>query len=160
MIPAIRREAVERRGWMNEEEISDCIAISQALPGAFAVNSAVFIGKKAAGIPGALAAVFGVTFPAALSILVIVLFLGQIEDNVYVQGALEGIMAAAVALILVTVWQMARTLLDRKLAYAIAALSFLLIIVLGLSVIWAVLAGGLIGFLESLYLRRRKGRAQ
>ena len=32
MIPAIRRETVEKRHWIDEDGIADCIAISQSLP--------------------------------------------------------------------------------------------------------------------------------
>ncbi|MDD4582756.1 MAG: chromate transporter, partial [Eubacteriales bacterium] len=67
MIPAIRREAVDVQGWMSEIEIADCIAVSQSLPGAFAVNTAIFIGKQVKGLRGALAACLGLILPAFLS---------------------------------------------------------------------------------------------
>ena len=68
MIPAIRRETVTKRHWVDEEEIADCIAISQSLPGAFAVNVAIFIGKKVKGIVGAAVACFALVFPAYFAI--------------------------------------------------------------------------------------------
>ena len=151
MIPAIRRETVDARHWVTEQEIADYIAICQSLPGAFAVNVAVAIGKKVKGVPGALIAVFGLIFPAFLSILIILLFLGRIEDNPYVQGAFRGIMAASVALILVTAYQLARSILKRFISYAVAAMAFILIILLDVNAIWAILIGGLTGFLEYLW---------
>jgi len=159
MIPAIKRETSEDRSWIGEKEISDCIALCQSLPGAFAVNAAIYIGRKVKGTAGALAACFGMVFPAFLSILAILMFLGRIEDNVYVIGAFEGIKAASVALIQVTVYQMGRNILKKVSAYIIAAISFSLIIFLGVSAVWAVVMGGLYGYFEYSF-RKRKGGEQ
>ena len=156
MIPAIRREAVEVRGWISEEEISDCIAICQALPGAFAVNAALYMGGRVKGTLGALAALLGIALPAFLSIILVLLFLGQIQDNVYVHGALEGIKAASVALIFMTVLQMGQSLLAGKGNLIIAVLSFLMIVVLHLSAIWAVIMGGVLGYFALRWRRRRR----
>lgn len=157
MIPAIRRETAEDRKWMGEEEIADCIAVCQSLPGAFAVNSAVFIGKKVKGIPGAIAAGFGMVLPAFVAIIVILLFLGQIEDNVYVIGAFEGIKAASAALIAVTVYQLGRGIFKKFSSYIIAALSFVLIIVFEISAIWPLMAGGAYGLFEYMYNKKKGG---
>lgn len=156
MIPAIRRETVETRGWIDEDGITDCIAICQSLPGAFAINTSIFIGNRVKGIPGAIVASFGMIFPAFLSILIILIFLGQIEDNVYVTGALEGIKAASVALILVTVLQLGRKILKTKLGFFIAIVSFALIVLLEVNAIWAIVMGGVLGYFEYRY-RKSKG---
>ncbi|NLT46829.1 MAG: chromate transporter [Clostridiales bacterium] len=156
MIPAIRRETVTKRGWTDEEGITDCIAVSQSLPGAFAVNVAIFIGKKIKGIPGAVAACFGLVFPAYLSILIILLFLGTVEDNVYIKGAFEGIKAASVALILVTTVQLGRGILKTKTAWVIAVISFVAIVLLSANAIYAILAGGLIGYFQYQYGKRKE----
>lgn len=158
MIPAIRREVVDVWGWIKEEEISDCIAVCQSLPGAFAINAAIFIGKQVRGTIGALAACLGMVLPAFLSILVILMFLGQIEDNVYVMGAFEGIKAASVALICVTIYQMGRGILKNFTAYLIAVGSFVLIVVLQYNAILAIVLGGLLGYLEYRYRKGKRGR--
>ena len=78
MIPAVRYETVKVRGWMNEEEITDCIAICQSLPGALIMNIAIFVGKKIKGTSGALAAALGMVLPAFASIILIIILLGRI----------------------------------------------------------------------------------
>lgn len=156
MIPAIRRETVTKREWTDEEGITDYIAVSQSLPGTFAVNVAIFVGKKVKGIPGAAVACFSIVFPAYFSILLILLFLGTIEDNIYVMGAFEGIKAASVALILVTAIQLGRSILTTGLARVIAALSFLAIVLLSANAIYAIFLGGLLGYFRFRY-RKHKG---
>ncbi len=159
MIPAIRRETVEKRNWIDEEGIADCLAISQSLPGAFAVNVAIFIGNRVKGIPGVAVAGLGIVLPAYLSILLILILLGTVDDNVYVTGAFEGIKAASVALILLTSVQLGRNILKAAVPWIIAVLSFIAIGVLSVNAVYMILAGGIIGYCNYRY-GRKKGRAE
>ena len=147
MIPAIRRETVQKRGWIDEEGITDCLAVSQSLPGAFAVNVSIFIGKRVKGLAGAIMASLGLVLPAYLSILLILIILGTIEGtNPYVNGAFEGIKAASVALILATTIQIGMSLMKSCYAKMAAALSFVAIVFLSINAVYAIIAGGLAGF--------------
>ena len=159
MLPVIRKTVVEEKGWMTEEEIVDCFAVSQSLPGVLAVNAAIYIGNKKKALIGSVASVIGVILPAFLSILIILLFLGKIEENSYVQGAFEGIKAASVALILVAAYHMGRRILKSKLEYFIAVISFVIIAFAGISAVWAIVFGGLAGLISYLYQRRKGGIA-
>jgi len=159
MLPLIRKAVIEEKNWMTEEEITDCFSIAQSLPGVLAVNVAIYVGARKKSLIGSFAAVLGVTLPAFVSILVILLFLGRIEDNPYVQGAFEGIKAASAALILFAAWQMGKKILKGRLEYFIAAVSFIAIVFAGINAIWAIVFGGLAGLAASRY-RRGKGGAE
>ena len=102
MIPQIQQVATEEKGWLDEEEMLDCIALGQSLPGVIAINIATYVGYRKRGTAGALAATFGVVLPAFLSILVLVALLGAIGDNRFVAGAFMGIKAAVCGLLIVT----------------------------------------------------------
>lgn len=156
MLPLIRKTVVEEKGWMTEEEIVDCFAVSQSLPGVLAINAAMYIGNKKKRIAGSIASAAGVILPAFISILIILLFLGKIEKNMYVQGAFEGIKAASAALIAVAAYKMGKQILKTKQEILIAAVSFGLIVFAGINAIWAVVFGGITG-LASYWYRRKKG---
>lgn len=156
MVPTIKREAVEIHRWMDDEEMVDCLAICQSLPGMFAINSCIFIGNKIKGIPGALVSAFAMTFPAFAAIIIILLFLGQVENNPYVLGAFEGIKAASVALILITVYNMGKGILKNAFGVCIALISFVLIVLLGINAIWAILFGGFAGYATYITGRVRR----
>lgn len=156
MLPIIRKVTVEQKNWLTEEEILDCFAICQSLPGVIAINAAIYIGNKKKGIAGAVASVIGVILPSFCIIIIILLFLGKIEDNLYVQGAFEGIKAASVALILVAAYRMGKQVLKGKLEYFIAITSFIIIVIAGINAIWAIVFGGLSGCTAFFY-KRRKG---
>ena len=44
MIPIIQKEVVEKKGWIDEEDFLDVLAISQSAPGILAVNISIFLG--------------------------------------------------------------------------------------------------------------------
>jgi chromate transporter len=67
----IRRELVERRGWLDDQQFLSCYALSQIVPGATNVNLAVLIGTQLRGAVGALAALAGMLI-VPLAILLIV----------------------------------------------------------------------------------------
>lgn len=158
MLPLIRKTAVDEKGWMTEAEMVDCLAISQSLPGMLAVNAAIYVGYRQKGMAGSIAAALGVILPAFVSIVVILLFLGRIEENPYVQGAFEGIKAASVALISVAAYKMGKQILKGKLECFIAAVSFIIIVFAGISAVWAIIFGALAG-LAAYWFRSRKGGA-
>ena len=60
MLPMIKKEIVEKHGWVTDQEILDYFAISQVTPGVIAVNTATFVGYKIGGLVGAIAATLGV----------------------------------------------------------------------------------------------------
>ena len=45
---------VDELHWIDEDEMLDLIAIAQSAPGAIAVNGAIVVGYKLAGLPGVL----------------------------------------------------------------------------------------------------------
>lgn len=59
IIPLMRKEFVEKLGWIEEDEMLDLTAIAQSAPGAIAVNASILIGYHVAGFPGAMLTVLG-----------------------------------------------------------------------------------------------------
>lgn len=146
MVPTIRREAVDVNHWMSEEEMVDCFAIAQSLPGMLAINSTIYIGYRVKGLRGALVSAFAMTFPAFAAIIIILMFLGKVENNPYVLGAFEGIKAASVALILITVYNMGKKILTNVFTCAVALISLAIIVFLGINAVWAILFGAAAGY--------------
>ena len=65
-----RREVVQRRGWMDDQQFLSGYALSQLVPGATNVNLAVFIGTHLRGASGALACFVGLTAPSLVIMLI------------------------------------------------------------------------------------------
>ena len=93
MIPLIQNEAVEKRKWVTDDDILEVIAIAESTPGPIAINSATFVGYRAAGILGSVCATLGVVLPSFVIILAISFVLKEFQDLKPVQYAFMGIRA-------------------------------------------------------------------
>ena len=101
MIPMIEDQIVSR-GWMNDAQLSDFIAISETTPGPFAINISTFVGSQTGGPLGAVCATLGVILPSFIIIILVALVLSKFLKNKYVQGTLNGVKPVIVALIAAT----------------------------------------------------------
>ena len=147
MLPMIQKEAIEKYHWATEDEIMDYYALGQVTPGIIAVNTATYLGKKQAGLPGAVMATLGVVSPSLVIISLIAALLKNFADLEPVQPALAGVRAAVTALIFASVWKMAKSSLKDPLSIAMAVIAFILVALFGTSPVAIVFAGALIGFL-------------
>ncbi|HEX7712602.1 MAG TPA: chromate transporter [Bacillota bacterium] len=147
MLPLIHKEVVDNRKWLADKEMVDILAISQSVPGVIAINSAIFVGHRVKGVSGAVAAAIGVTLPAFLSIILILLVLTNLRQNPYVDKAFAGIRAASAALILLSGIKLGQSILKERSGYGIAIVSFIAIAVLNISAVWAIIFGGMAGFI-------------
>lgn len=95
-----REVVVVEKKWMGDEEFLSVLTMSRILPGANQVNVAVFVGSRFLGLPGAVAAVFGLTFLPAVIILLLGAAYFHYSHLPALQNALKGAAAGAVALTL------------------------------------------------------------
>jgi chromate transporter len=124
MLPIIRREVVEKHGWIDGEEFVDVLAVAQSSPGAVAINSAVFVGTKLKGVPGAFAALMGSVLPSFIVILTIAVFFTRYTEYPAVIAAFAGIRPAVAALFAAAVIKVGKPAL-KKPESIIYALGFL-----------------------------------
>lgn len=101
MIPMIQDQIVGK-GWMNETQLSNFIAISETTPGPFAINISTFVGSQIGGPLGALCSTLGVILPSFIIIILVAIVLSKFLNNRFVKGALNGVKPVIVALIAAT----------------------------------------------------------
>ena len=153
MLPMIRREVVERRGWATDEEVIDYYAVSQCTPGAIAVNTATLIGYRQAGVAGGIVATIGVIAPSFVMIAALAAFFTRFADLPAVRHAFAGVRVCVCALILravASLWRAA--VVDRAtllLFFAVLAAAFFLPLSPVISVVASAAAGLLIGWWRS-----------
>ena len=88
-----------RTGWFTSGQLADMIAVSESTPGPIAVNLATYIGYGQGGFWGSVLAVFGVTLPSFIIIILIAKVLKSFTSNKYVTAAMSGIRPVVAALI-------------------------------------------------------------
>lgn len=146
MIPLMEKELVDHRQWLGREEFMDILAVSQALPGVFAVNMATSVGYRLRGYTGAAASIVGNILMPVLIILGFATCFRFLRDNPIFEAVFKGIRPAVVALIAAPVFNMAKTAKVSWRNFWIPVVAAVLIYLLGVSPMWIVLAaivGGL-----------------
>lgn len=121
------RELVERRRWITPEAFAEIVAVSQVLPGPSSSQAGLAIGWRLAGWRGALAAFAAFTAPSALLMLALALAAPGLLASLG-GGWAAGLKAAAAAVVLIAVVQMARQTapdLQRGIVLVVAALAAL-----------------------------------
>ena len=157
MIPLIQREAVENRKWVTDEDILDIITIAESTPGPIAINSATFVGYRAAGVLGSVAGTLGVVLPSFIIILLISYVLREFQHIVAVQYAFAGIRAGVLALIIKALWGMYKKCKKNLVSYIVMAAAFVLAAFVDISVL-PILIGCAVFGLVSTYIMERKGK--
>ena len=155
MIPLMQKIAVDDNGWITEEEMVDCVAVSYAIPGVVAINIATYIGKKRFGMAGAVLGTLAVTLPSFLCIVVIVLFLNQFENSKVVRGVFVGLKAAAAGLIAIALFRLGKQVLKNVFAWILAVVTVAAIIIFDVNAIWTIIAGGLMGLAYAMISDKR-----
>ena len=63
IVTLMKKKFVDDYHWIEENEMLDLVAIAQSSPGAIAVNGAIVVGYKLAGILGTIVAIIGTVIP-------------------------------------------------------------------------------------------------
>lgn len=152
MIPLIEREVVNR-GWLDKKDFMDLFAVTQSLPGIFAVNISIFVGYKLKKLQGSIICALGTILPSFFIILAIALFFSHYQDNVWVMKIFNGIRPAVVALILVPCISAARSLHLKWIELIFPAIGAVVIWKCGVSPAYIVLAGIIGGLVYSFWIK-------
>lgn len=99
IVSLMKKKLVDDLHWLTEEEMLDMTALAQSAPGPIAVNAAILVGRRIAGVPGMLAAVMGTLIPPIVIIGVISLIYAQFASNEWVKAALTGMSCGVAAVI-------------------------------------------------------------
>lgn len=121
-----REVLVVEKGWLGEAEFLSAMTMCRILPGANQVNMAVFAGTKMRGLPGAVAAVFGLCLMPLVIVLVMSFFYFRFKEVPAVKGVLHGASAAAVALTVAMVIKTGRQCLTGLVPVLLFAGAFVL----------------------------------
>ena len=155
MIPLIQKEAVEKRHWVTDEDILDIIAIAESTPGPIAINSATFVGYKAAGVLGSVCATLGVVLPSFTIILFLSFVLKQFSEFKPVVYAFNGIRAGVLALLVKALWTMYKKSPKGWAAYIVMAAAFVLTAIFDFNVIFVLIGCAVFGLVTSSIMERR-----
>ncbi|WP_281816243.1 chromate transporter [Brachyspira pilosicoli] len=154
MLPIMEEEFVDKRKFLTKAEIVDVFALAQSIPGVIAVNTSLLTGFKIAGIFGGIMAGIGVMMPSFIIILIIAPIFERVQSLEYVNKAFLGIKGAIAALILLSAYDMGKSVLKNKFTALLFILSFILVVFLNFNVIYTLLLSAFLGWLYYLISKK------
>ncbi len=159
IVSLMKKKFVDEYHWIEEEEMLDLVAIAQSAPGAIAVNGAIVVGYKLAGIPGILVAIFGTVLPPFVIISLISVCYQVVRDNFIISRMLEGMQAGVGAVIASVTYDMAAGVVKKKelVSDLLMIGAFVAACFFGINVVYVILFCGLLGVLRA-FIERRKNR--
>jgi len=149
LLAVLREDLVTRMHWLTETQLLDGIAVSQATPGPF-FTVATFLGYVLSGWRGAALGTVGMFVPAFVYVAVTASALPRLRKSPTASAFLDGVNAAAVALMAFVGFQFARASVVTPLAAVIAMVSAVLAVRFKVNSAWLILGGALIGLLVRL----------
>ena len=147
LVGQMERELVSDRKWLSKDQMREAIAICQSLPGPLAIQVGIYISYLRAGFWGAWAGGWAFIFPnfvivAALGALYV--YLGDLKP---VTAVFYGVSPAVIALILHSCYRLAKLGMEDWIQWAIAAVCFVVTIVLQAEVALLFIGAGIVGIL-------------
>jgi len=144
LVSILHRDLVGHMGVITEGQLLDAIAVGQVTPGPI-FTTATFIGYVVAGGPGAVVATAGIFLPAFVFSAISVRVLERVREGARARAFLDGVNAAAVAVIAVVLVRLARHALVDVRTFAIALAALGLIWGLRVNPAWVILAAAAFG---------------
>jgi chromate transporter len=146
LLAFIRADLVERWHWLTESQLLDAIAVGQVTPGPV-FTTATFIGYVLGGTKGAAVATVGIFLPAFVFVAVSGPLVPRIRRSPTAGAFLDGVNAAALALMVVVTYQLGRAAIIDFTTVALAVMIGAIIFRFRLNSAWLVVGAGIVGWL-------------
>lgn len=160
IVTFMKRKFVDQLHWITEAEMLDMAALAQSSPGAIAVNAAILVGWRVAGLPGMVVAVVGTIIPPMVILSIISFFYAAFATNPYVALVLKGMQAGVAAVILDVVCGLGGAVVKTKSAVYIALMvaAFVANFFFDVNVILIILVAAAFGVVRALFQQRKAAK--
>jgi chromate transporter len=149
LLAFLRRDLVERLGWLTDAQLLDAVAVGQVSPGPV-FTTATFVGYVVAGGWGAAAATAGIFLPSFVFVALSGPLVPRLRASPTAGAFLDGVNAASLALMAVVTTQLARDAVSSALSIGIAIVSALLLFRFRVGSTWLIVGGAEAGWLRLL----------
>ncbi len=107
LLAFLKRDFVDRLGWLTDRQLLDAIAVGQLTPGPV-FTTATFVGYVVGGLSAALVATIGIFLPSFVFVALLSRLLSWARRSPWVRDVLDGVNAASLGLMAGVTWQLAR----------------------------------------------------
>ena len=146
LLAFLRADLTERWGWLTEQQLIDAVTVGQVTPGPV-FTTATFIGYLLGGVPGAVLATVAIFLPGFFFVAVTQPIIPRLRASALMGGALDGVVAASLGLMLAVTWQLARAAITDVATAGVAAAAAVILVAWKPNSTWLILAGAIAGWL-------------
>lgn len=144
----IHSELVEKHRWLTEQRFQNTVALSEMAPGALTVNLLAGIAYRLGGVKAMVLATTALILPSFVLIILLAGLFFAWQNNPVMKGALQGLTAGVVGLLLAVVWDLAKKAPRHWCCFVVGVAALVLGFAFSLNPIWLVLTGALAGALK------------
>ena len=164
ILTLLQGELVEKKKWINNDELMEITALAESTPGPIAINLATYIGYKRCGFLGALLSTLAIIITPFTLMFVISLFLQKILSVEAIKYAFMGVKVGVVFLLLRVSFTLIKGL--KKDFFGIILLSLVTILMVAFTIfavnfsaIYFILIGAVLGLLVyGIIPKKRSGK--
>ena len=145
MLPLIEKAVVDQKNWMKNKEFIEMLAIVNSLPGAFAINTAIFIGYRQRKLVGAIAASLGTILPSFIVIIIVAWLLLRGREMEWLNKFFLGVRPVVVALLIDAGFRIWKSTIKRKTDIVLVIIGTIAVAFANINAALVILAGAVIG---------------
>jgi chromate transporter len=149
LLAFLRGDFVDRLGWITNQQLIDAVSIGQVTPGPV-FTTATFVGYMIAGPLGAFLATVAIFLPSFLFVGLLTKLTDRLRSSEWTSALLDGLNAAAFALMAGVSYELGRTAIIDPLTAGIAVVTLVLLWKTRLNNAWFIAGGAAIGIAHAL----------
>ncbi|WP_440896541.1 chromate transporter [Amphibacillus sp. Q70] len=159
-IPMMRKYFVNNLELISKQELLDMAAIAQSTPGAIAVNIAVLVGYRIAGVTGAIISCIGTILPPLIILSIISMFYQAFRSNRVISAILKGMEAGVAAVIVDLVIDMSQGIFKQRdlLLTLMVPATFIASFIFNINVLIIIIFCSILCFAQAYVKNKRRGK--
>ncbi len=146
LLAFLRHDLVDHLQWLTTNQLLDATAIGQITPGPV-FTTATFIGFLLKGPSGAIVATVAIFLPAFIFVALSAPIINKLRQSQALSSFLDGVNAGSLCLMSWVTWQLALSAIVDPICFALALISFILLLRAKINITWLMLLGAVLGLL-------------
>lgn len=148
VITLIRKEMIEKRGWITDTDLNESITYTKLLPGSTVMQVVAYLSYRLAGWAGATAATVAFLVPAMIMMMVFAYLYREAAQWLDLSGALHGLSAAVAGILLSTAYALGKPVVKSWGAAALVLGAMIAEEYIGINPVWIILLAGVLGMIQ------------
>jgi chromate transporter len=141
----IENELIERQKVISKREMTEALTYTKLLPGSTVVQVVAYLGWRLGGWPGSALATACFILPSAVLMVLFAYGYSRMVHMRAIVSARRGVLVVVVALLLLTMYRLAKPILTTPVTVGLALAAFILVAAFHIGAVLVALAAGLLG---------------